>query len=250
MDGRPVAQRIDGTPHTRNTPTVFNVGLNASLNWDGSQPSLEAHARATLPGLLDTSWEEVVARLEADDGYRSAFAAAFRDGVTPANVTRTLAAFQRSLLTPNAPFDRYLAGDGKAITERQKEGYELFRRYGCAACHQGVNAGGNMFQRFGVFEDVEADRPGPIDPGRLLVTGEPRDARVFRVPGLRNVAITAPYFHDGHAATLEEAVSTMGRAQLGRRLPREELALLVEFLQTLTGEYRGRSLAAARNDPG
>jgi cytochrome c peroxidase len=156
-----------------------------------------------------------------------------------------LVTYERSLITPNARFDRYLRGDREALTAEEQRGYQLFKAYGCIACHQGVNVGGNLFQKFGIFQDpVAPRRPGAAaDLGRFLVTGAARDREVFRVPSLRNVALTAPYFHDGRAPTLEHAVITMARVQLGRTLTGEESGVIVQFLHSLTGEYQGRSLA-------
>jgi cytochrome c peroxidase len=153
-----------------------------------------------------------------------------------------LASFERSLLTPNSRFDRYLRGEQDALTEPEQQGYQLFKSYGCVACHQGINIGGNMYQKFGVFQEPGGSRTPAmvVDLGRYQITKVPRDREVFRVPSLRNVAATAPYFHDGRARTIEDAVETMARAQLGRALTPEEIKLIVQFLRTLTGEYHGR----------
>lgn len=158
-----------------------------------------------------------------------------------------LASFERSLITPNSRFDRYLRGERSALTTTEQRGYELFKSYGCVACHQGMNIGGNLFQKFGVFEDPVTRAPpnAPVDLGRYRVTKVTRDRGVFRVPSLRNVAVTGPYFHDGRAATLEEAVETMADLQLGRKLSLEEIGLIAQFLHSLTGEYGGKPLAAA-----
>jgi cytochrome c peroxidase len=159
-------------------------------------------------------------------------------------VLDALATFERSLITPDAPFDRHLRGEPDAITPEEQRGYRLFKDYGCVACHQGVNVGGNLFQRFGIFRD-----PSPhqlirtADLGRFAITNAPGDRFVFRVPSLRNVAVTAPYFHDGRARTLEGAIAEMARSQLGRVLSRQEIRLIAGFLRTLTGEYRGQSLS-------
>ena len=155
-----------------------------------------------------------------------------------------LATFQRSLTTPNARFDRHLRGERDAITPEEERGYQLFKDYGCVACHQGVSVGGNLFQRFGIFHDPFS--PSPIrtaDLGRFTITGKANDRFVFRVPSLRNVAVTAPYFHDGRAQTLEQAIAEMARSQLGRVLTEREIGLIASFLRTLTGEYRGRLLS-------
>jgi cytochrome c peroxidase len=244
-DGRTRSTGADGRPLDYNAPTVFNAALNFRLNWHGNFRTLEAQAEAVLldPRLMDTSWEEVLGRLRADPAYRDAFAAAYGGGPEPWQVLDALAAFQRSLLTPGACFDRWLRGERGALTPEEEQEYELFKGYGCVACHQGVNLGGNLFQRFGVF----AARPmrTEADLGRFTVTGEERDRGVFRVPSLRNVAATAPYFHDGGEPSLAGAVRTMARSQLGRSMTEEEIGLVVGFLRTLTGEYRGRPVAAA-----
>lgn len=247
MDGQPRALAANGTRHLRNTPTIFNAGLNATLNWDGIASTLEAHAEYVLlnPHLMHTTWPEILAKLQADADYVTGFSTVYPKGLTPANVLDALASFERSLLTPNSRFDRYLRGDQQALTAPEQQGYRLFTAYGCVACHQGINIGGNMYQKFGIFaEPGVGDSPAVVvDPGRYAVTEVPRDRAVFRVPSLRNVAVTAPYFHDGRARTLEDAVETMASVQLGMTLTHEEIGLIVQFLQTLTGEYHGRPVA-------
>jgi cytochrome c peroxidase len=228
---------------------VFNAGLSFRLNWRGNFRSLEALIEAVLldARLMNTTWDELLAELRADPDYRQAFAAAYGTEPGPAQVVDALTAFGRSLVTPDAPFDRFLRGDKGAITVEEEQGYRLFKDYGCAACHQGVNVGGNLFQRFGIFQDVSAGRPvvTAADLGRFTLTGDPDDRFVFRVPSLRNVAVTAPYFHDGRAATLDAAIDTMAWFQLGRVLTASEIDRIASFLRTLTGTHRGTSLAAA-----
>jgi cytochrome c peroxidase len=242
------AMSASGQLLPRNTPTVFNVGFNFSFNWDGAVDSLEAHAETVLlnPEVMNTTWPELLAKLRADSDYVAAFRAAYGRDINRANVLDALASFERSLVTPNSRFDRYLRGERDALTAGELQGYQLFRSYGCVACHQGTNIGGNLFQKFGVFRASEATRPadGAIDLGRYAVTKVARDREVFRVPSLRNVAATPPYFHDGRAATLEVAVDTMARMQLGRQLTPGETGLIVQFLHTLTGEWRGKPLPA------
>jgi cytochrome c peroxidase len=246
-DGQPRALSADGTPLPRNTPTVFNVAFNFAYHWDGALPTLEAQAERVLlnPAVMHTTWPELLAKLRADPAYAATFQAAYPDGLTAANVLDALATYERSLITPNARFDRYLRGEHQALTAAEQRGYQLFKSYGCVACHQGVNVGGNLFQKFGIFPDLVAPvRPGTeADPGRVRLTGVARDRGVFRVASLRNVALTAPYFHDGRASMLEDAVDTMARVQLGRTLTPEEIGLIVQFLHTLTGDYLGSSLA-------
>ena len=242
------ASATTGKRLPRDIPTIFNVGLNFSFNWDGAIETLEAHAEAVLlnPNVMNATWPELLARLQADSGYVTAFRAAYAQGITRANVLDALASFERSLVTPNSRFDRYLRGERDALTIAEQQGYQLFKSYGCVACHQGTNIGGNLFQKFGLFEASEAppSLDAAIDLGRYGVTKVSRDREVFRVPSLRNVAATAPYFHDGRAATLEVAVDTMARMQLGRQLTQGEIGLIVQFLQTLTGEWRGKPLPA------
>ena len=230
----------------RNTLTIFNVAFNFAYHWDGAAPTLEAQAERVLlsPTVMHTTWPELLAKLRADADYTAAFTATYPDGLTAANVLDAIATYERSLITPNARFDAYLRGQRQALTAEEKRGYQLFKAYGCVACHQGVNVGGNLFQKFGIFPGLMGPTPPDTEPdlGRFLVTGVARDRGVFRVPSLRNVAVTAPYFHDGRAATLEDAVDTMARVQLGRTLTREEVGLIVKFLHTLTGEYQGQPL--------
>jgi cytochrome c peroxidase len=246
-EGRARSEAGDGRPSDFNASTVFNAALNARLNWRGNFRTLKEQNEAVLldPRLMNTTWPEVLAKLRADSEYRAAFKALYGGGPDREHVLDALATFQRSLLTPGARFDRYLRGERDAITADEARGYNLFKAYGCIACHQGVNIGGNLFQRFGVFYDPFAARGNlsAADLGRYTITGKEDDRRVFRVPSLRNVAVTAPYFHDGSVASLTEAVDIMARSQLGRELPPEDIALIVEFLGTLTGVYRGQSLA-------
>jgi len=245
-DPRPKPIGCDGEPLDYNPPTVFNAGANFRLNWRGNFRTFEEQNEAVLldPRLMGMTWPELLARLLADAGYQAAFQAAYRSPPERAHVLDSLAAFQRSLVTPDARFDRYLRGERDAITPEEQRGYRLFKEYGCAACHQGVNVGGNLFQQFGVFHNPFAERANiaEADLGRLTLTGKLSDRHVFRVPSLRNVAVTAPYFHDGSAATLSEAVEIMGRSQLGRELSQEDIGHIVAFLETLTGTYQGRAL--------
>lgn len=229
-----------------NAPTVFNSSLNFRQFWDGRADSLENQVDGPVQSghEMGSSWADVLARLTRDTGYAKEFKALYPAGVQRESVKDAIAEFERSLLTPNSRFDRHLRGDATALTEQERTGYQKFKSYGCISCHQGVNVGANMFQRMGVIRDYFADR-GDVteaDYGRFNVTGNEADKFFFKVPSLRNVAVTAPYFHDGSAATLREAVTVMAEYQLGRPLPREDLTDIVAFLRTLTGEYEGRSL--------
>lgn len=240
MDGRTRAEGADGT-ELRNTPTLFNVGFNFFFNWDGSVTTLEAHAEKVLsnPKVMNGRWPELLAVMRAEPEYTRAFGTAYPDGLTRDNLIDALTSFERSLVTPNSRFDRYLRGEKDALDPAEQQGYHLFKSLGCVACHQGMNVGGNLFQKFGIF-GVSKGPHEDVDAGRYAVTQSESDRGVYRVPGLRNVAITAPYFHDGRAPTLEDAVDTMAQRQLGRRLAVKERGLIVRFLNTLTGEYRGQ----------
>jgi cytochrome c peroxidase len=244
-DGLAKSMGADGRLLDFNTPTVFNAALSFRLNWRGNFVTFEDEAEAALlnPRLMGTSWAELTAKLRSDHAYAEAFQTTYGGPPERLQILDALAAFERSLITPGAPFDRYLRGDRMAIGPDAVHGYVLFKSYGCIACHQGVNVGGNLFQKFGIFDDPFENRAiTSADLGRFALTGKDADRFVFRVPSLRNVAVTAPYFHDGSAATLEKAVTEMARSQLGRVIPPEDIAAIVRFLRTLTGEYRGRPL--------
>lgn len=235
-DPRARALGIDGKATTFNVPSVFNLAYDAAYNWNGRVRDLRAHAELPLASLMGMSGEAVVAALAAEADYGARFAAAYADGLTLANVADALAAYEWTLVTPDAPLDRYLLGQRDALGPDERAGYELFHAIGCVSCHQGINVGGNLFQRFGVFHDPHpAGAWTEADVGRYAVTRREEDRGVFRVPSLRNVALTAPYFHDGSVAELREAVQIMGMVQLGIVLGDEQVAHLVAFLGALTG---------------
>ena len=243
-DGRARSIGIDGQTAAVNAPTVFNSGFNFRQFWDGRAESLEDQIDGPLnhPGEMSSSWPEVIGKLKNDAGYVSTFAAIYPEGIQARNIKDAIATFERALITPNSRFDKYLRGERGALTADELGGYRLFRSYGCIACHQGVNVGGNMFERMGVMDDYFNDRGNitPADLGRFNVTRNEEDKHMFKVPGLRNVALTAPYFHDGSAVTLEQAVTIMGKYQLGVAIPSGDVALIVAFLKTLTGEFTGK----------
>lgn len=247
-DGQIHSRGADGRPLEFNTPTIFNAAINFRLSWRGNFRTIEEQNESVLlnPRIMNTSWPEVLSKLDSDRDYVNGFMVLYGRRPEPADVLDALAMFQRSLLTPDSRFDRRLRGERHAISPEEEQGFELFKSYGCIACHQGRNFGGNLFQRFGVFEDPFTPRDGSeADLGRFAITGAEEDRQVFRVPSLRNVAVTAPYFHNGYTSSLSEAVEIMARSQLGRELPRDDLARIVQFLDTLTGEYQGRSLIGA-----
>lgn len=246
-DGLARSPRVGGELAPFHTPTIFNVSLNFQLFWDGRKKFLEEQIET--PRDLQTDWKEVLAKLRGDPAYVAAFTHAYPDeGMSVRTLKEAIVTFERTLLTPGARFDRFLLGDDKAITEQEKTGYQLFKSYGCAACHQGVNVGGNMFQKMGVMQAHLHTRQSitPADLGRFNITQREEDRHVYRVPSLRNVALTAPYFHDGSIATLPEAIHKMAKYQLGRPIPKKDIDLIVVFLHTLTGEYRGKPLQSHR----
>ena len=229
---------LNGAFTAVNTPTVFNAALNFRQFWNGRADSLEAQIDEVVQNRVEmgSKWQEVVAKVSGDRNYPAAFEHAYKDGVTKANIQNAIASYERTLITPDSRFDRYLRGERNAITDEERSGYAKFKQYGCIACHQGVNVGGNMFQKFGVMAEVVKRGPSTeADLGRFVVTKDEADKHVFKVPGLRNVALTAPYFHDGSAATLKDAVDVMFRYQLGRRASRSDKQEIVKFLGTLTG---------------
>lgn len=231
---------VGGRRHVLNSPSAFNVALNFRQLWSGGLDSVEAVVDQVVrsPLVFNTSWEEVLRKLAQDKSLAARFGKVYPQGLTPGNVASALAEYTRSLTTPNARFDKYLRGDAAAISAQEKAGYALFKKYGCVACHQGANVGGNMYQTFGVMGDYFQNR-GQVteaDFGRFNFTGREPDRFVFKVPSLRNVVLTAPYFHDGSAATLSDAVDVMFKYQLGRSAPRQDKELIIQFLATLSGE--------------
>ncbi len=211
-----------------NTPTVFNSGSNFRQFWDGRAESLEEQVDGPThdPKEMGSTWPEIIGKLSKDANYQQAFNDIYDGEITPANIRDAIATFERSLITPNSRFDQYLRGDKDAITQQELKGYELFKSFGCVACHQGQNVGGNMYQSFGVFGNYFKDNQieNEASFGRYNLTKNPKDKYVFKVPSLRNVVETAPYLHDGSAETLPEVVSIMAKYQVGRELSPEELS--------------------------
>jgi cytochrome c peroxidase len=221
---------LDGSSLPFNTPTIFNATLNFRLGWEGKLRTIESDAEAALqnPQVMGASISEVVARLAADPDLRKEFTAAYGSGPDAANMVDAIASFERTLVTPGSKFDRWLTGDAAALSTEELDGYRLFKSLGCVSCHQGVNVGGNLFERHGIFHPLASPKP-----------------EILRVPSLRNVATTPPYFHDGSAPTLNDAVRKMGLAQLNSTLTEQQVDAIVAYLQTLTGKYRGAPVGAS-----
>jgi cytochrome c peroxidase len=228
-DGRTLTAH-DGSRLPFNTLTVFNAALSFRLNWEGNFRALGAQAESSLenPANMRTSVDEVLGKLNADPRMVQQFRAAYGRAPDRASFLDALVTFERSLLTPGSRFDRWLGGEASALSTEELDGYQLFKSLGCSSCHQGVNIGGNLFERQGIF--------------RPLVPAKPE---IVRVPSLRNVAMTPPYFHDGSAPTLQEAVHRMAAAQLDRTLSDQQVDCIVAFLGTLTGTYRGAAVVGA-----
>jgi cytochrome c peroxidase len=239
VDGRKFSVGVAGAVGGINAPTVLNSGYNLAQFWNGRAATLEEQAAGPIqnPIEMGATWAQILPRLELDKVLHNEFRQAYADGLTANNVLQAIASFERSLVTLNSRFDRYLRGEKQILTGLEIEGYRRFRELGCISCHQGALVGGNMYQKFGVLGDYFAGRPTtPDDLGRYTVTQREEDRHVFKVPGLRNVALTAPYFHDGSAETLAQAVVVMARYQLGRELSARDVETIVAFLNTLSGE--------------
>lgn len=250
VDNEPRSPGHKGQLGGRNSPTVYNAGDHIAQFWDGRAPDLEEQALGPILNILEMAMpneRHVLRTLASIPEYRERFAAAFpgeRDPITYANVGRAIAAFERKLVTPGR-FDRFLAGDHSALTDDEQRGFGLFYGIGCTTCHNSAAVGGKSFQKLGLINPY----PDQRDLGRFAVTGLEQDKMVFRVPSLRNVAETAPYFMHGELATLDETVRTMAWHQLGKQLTDEEARLIVAFLRSLTGELPADYIAKPELPP-
>lgn len=236
VDNKPVSEGHLEQRGKRNAPTVFNAYLHIAQFWDGRAKDVEEQALGPILNPIEMaldSEEEAVARLKAKDSYRELFKKAFPDEKEPLtfkNIGRAIGAFERTLVTPSR-YDRFLQGDDTALSEEEKRGLKKFKEHGCIACHNGSTLGGLQFQKIGVVVPYQTE-----DLGRYNVTKKESDKYVFKVPSLRNVAKTAPYFHDGKIRTLEMAVKLMAKHQLGKKLPDEDIKDIVAFLNSLTAD--------------
>jgi cytochrome c peroxidase len=232
-DANPRDMARDGSLLKFNTSSVFNAALNFRLNWKGDARTLEEQADVSLmnPDVMGDSVDKALARLKADPGVTQQFDDIYGHGPDHTALLDAIATYERSLLTPGSRFDRWLGGDSTAITAEEYHGYQLFKSLGCISCHQGVNVGGNIYERSGIYHPVTDTRHS-----------------LLRVPSLRNVAVTAPYFHDGSVPTLNEAIRRMAKAQVDQVLPSAETDAIAAFLQTLTGLHQGHLLTAPKHD--
>lgn len=219
-----------------NAPTVLNSSLNLAQFWDGRAADLKEQAGGPIANQKEMASNHVLAVdvLRSIPQYQEAFRKVYKvDEITIDEVTDAIADFEKTLVTPDSRFDRWLKGDEKAISQTELEGYRLFKSIGCVACHNGPALGGNSFQKMGLVEPYKTDNPAE---GVAGLTGKDVDRFKFKVPTLRNVELTYPYFHDGAYWKLEEAVDVMARLQLGRKLSEDEIGKITAFLKTLTGE--------------
>ncbi len=232
VDNLPHSFGIKGQKGNLNTPTVLNSYFNFRQMWDGRAKTLQHQAvfPITNPVEMGNDFDTIVSRLEGDKEYKKLFKSLYKNGVTKDNIVDALAEFQKTLVTPS-PFDAYLRGDEDAISQKQKEGYELFKKKGCISCHNGINVGGASYSRLGIVNPHETEHFGLYN-----VTKNELDKFFFKVPGLRNVELTYPYFHDGDVQTLKDAIKIIAQIQLGVNLKEDETELIEEFLKSLTGK--------------
>ena len=249
VDNKQYSEGVEGQKGGVNAPTTYNAVYNFVQFWDGRAGTLAEQAAGPPLNpveMASTSFDEIVAKLEKDRAFAAAFEAVYPDGLNQTNITNAIEEFERTLVTPNSAFDKWLKGDDTALTEEELRGYELFKKYDCATCHVGANLGGESYELMGLRRHYFAERGLPLteeDNGRYKQTMEERDRHRFKVPGLRNVELTWPYYHDGTRATLSEAVADMAIYQSGVELTEDENAAIVAFLRTLTGEFEGVKLS-------
>jgi len=250
-DNRPVSMGVHGKTGGRSAPTVWNSAFHASQFWDGRAASLEEQAKGPVANPIEMgmkSVEKAMERVRAIPGYLPYFEKAFgkKNPMTVDNAAKAVAAFERTLITPNSSYDKYVKGDKKALNKQQQRGMKKFAEAGCAACHSGpafngqdVAANRTSFMKFPTFASNKYTKQYRLDAdkGRQDVTKKAADANLFRVPTLRNITITAPYFHNGAVATLDEAVRVMAKTQLNKDLAGKDVADIVAFLNALTGEF-------------
>lgn len=219
-----------------NSPTVLNSSLNVAQFWDGRAKDLKEQAGGPIanPKEMASTHELAIKVLSSIPQYKEEFKKVYnKDEITIDQVTDAIAEFEKTLVTPDSKFDQWLKGNDQALNDTEMKGYQLFKTSGCIACHNGAAVGGNSFQKMGVIEPYKTDNPAQ---GVADQTKKDEDRFKFKVPTLRNVELTYPYFHDGAATTLEQAVTTMGQIQLGKKFTDEETSQIVAFLKTLTGK--------------
>lgn len=254
-DNRPVAMGIHGKTGGRSAPTVWNSAFNATQFWDGRAATLEEQAKGPVVADVEmgmNSLDDVVTRLRQIPGYQDEFRQVFggKEPITADNMAKAIAAYERTLITPNSPYDRFVKGDKKALTAQQQRGMQKFADAGCVACHSGPAFNGQNGAGTGTFmvfpavpgSAYDAKYKLAVDPGRYSVTKQDADRHAFKVPTLRNVALTAPYFHNGTVHNLDEAVRVMAKTQLGTDLGDGDAKDIAAFLEALTGEFPAQKM--------
>ena len=263
-DNRPVAMGVNGQTGGRSAPTVWNAAFNSVQFWDGRAPSLEAQAEGPVTNPIEMgmkNWGDVVNRLKAIPGYAELFRSAFgtSSAISKENAVKAIAAYERTLITPNSAYDKYVNGDKEALNEQQIRGMNKFAEVGCANCHSGpafngpeMPVGTGVYMKFPVFENKVFQSKYHLtkDDGRFEVTGKAEDKNTWKVPTLRNVALTAPYFHNGEVKTLDRAVELMAKLQLDKTLTDAEIEDIVAFLNALSGPFPKQSLPELPGTPG
>ena len=240
VDNLPRYLTMDKKPGAVNTPSIFNSSLNFRQFWDGRAKTIAdvVNDHVSDKTIFDNNWPSIVEKIGKNTLYDNDFKIAYPEGVTQETINDALKSYIDNLLTSKSKFDLYLKGDKTALTNDQLKGYRLFRKYGCATCHQGPNIGGNLYQRMGVYKNYFADK-GTIekaDLGLFNVTGKEEDKFYFKVPSLRNISLTGPYLHDGSVKTLPEMIQIMGVYQVGQPIRTEEADSIAQFLQSLNAK--------------
>jgi len=232
-DGLKFSFGINGQKGNINSPTVYNSVFNFRQFWDGRAKDLKEQAKGPIenPVEMGHTMHGAVEVLRQSEKYVEIFHELYKEGISENTIVDAIAEFEKTLITVDAPFDKYLNGDQNAINEKAKKGYVLFKSKGCILCHNGVNVGGNLYNKFGIYEDSKSE-----NLGRYNITKREEDKYVFKVPSLRNISLTAPYMHDGSVSTLNKAVELMTEYQLGRYMETGDTDAIVAFLKSLTGE--------------
>lgn len=230
-DNKSVSTGINGLKGDVNSPTVYNSVFNFRQFWDGRANNLKEQALGPIENPLEmgNDFNILIPKLKKTE-YENLFNKIYNDGITKDNITDAIAEYEKTLITPNSNFDKYLRGDKNALTKIQKEGYKIFKEKGCVSCHHGINIGGNLYSKFGIIVNPKINHLGKFNH-----TKKDKDKYKFKVPTLRNIAKTAPYLHDGSIATLNETVKIMAMYQLGRDISPSEILRIVEFLKSLNG---------------
>lgn len=256
-DNRPNSMGVNGQTGGRSAPTVWNAAFNKVQFWDGRAASLEAQAAGPVTNPIEMgmkSWDDVVARLKTINGYQVAFKNAFgENAISKDNATKAIAAYERTLITPNSAYDKYVNGEKAAMTVQQVRGMQKAVELGCTSCHSGPAFNGpGMFQKFPVNPNgyFEAQYHFSKDKGLAEVTKKDSDEHLWKVPTLRNIALTAPYFHNGSVKTLDKAVTVMAKLQLNKDLSESDVADIVAFLNALTGEFPKQTMPVLPGTPG